>query len=214
MFDNVAAILQTGYTSTHNMSVEGGSDKVTLRASASTLDQTGVIKTSEYSRLNLSLAGRAEVKRWMTVEATMQYASTEHNKVPIGQSGPLYMAMRWPGVDDMSNYFDVDGSRMRMPDYYTDTDLLNPLFGLYRNKLYDESDRFISNAAVNFTPIENTFLRVQMGWDVGMQSFLTSTHPYYANNNNGPGIYSIAKANFSDPTINILGGYSNLFFED
>ncbi len=214
LYDNVAAILQTGYTSRHNMSVEGGSDKVTIRASASTLNQKGVIKTSEYSRLNLSLAGRAEVKRWMTVEATMQYASTNHNKVPIGTSGPLYMAMRWPMVDDMSQYLDPDGSRMRMPSYYTDTDLLNPLFGLYKNKLYDESDRFISNAAVNFTPIQNTFLRVQMGWDVGMQTFFTSTHPYYANNNNGTGVYNIAKVNFSDPTINILGGYTNQFLED
>ena len=214
LYDNVAAIIQTGYASRHNISVEGGTDKVTLRASASTLDQKGVIKTSDFSRLNFSLAGRAEVKRWMTVEATMQYASTAQTKVPLGTSGPLYMAMRWPMVDDMSRYLDVDGSRMRMPDYYTDTDLLNPLFGLYKNKLYDESDRFISNAAVNFTPIENTFLRVQLGWDVGMQTFITSNHPYYANNNNGPGVYNIAKVNFSDPTINILGGYSNEFLDD
>lgn len=214
LYDNVSAVTQTGYTARHNMSVEGGSDKVTLRASASTHDQKGVIKTSEFSRLNLSLAGRAEVKRWMTVEATMQYASTNHNKVPIGTSGPLYMAMRWPMVDDMSQYLDPDGSRMRMPSYYTDTDLLNPLFGMYKNKLYDESDRFISNAAVNFTPIENTFLRVQLGWDVGMQTFITSNHPYYANNNNGPGVYNIAKANFSDPSLNIIGGYNNLFLDD
>lgn len=214
LYDNVAPVMQTGYVSRHNISVEGGSSRVTLRASASTLDQKGVVKTSDYSRLNLSLSGKAEINDWFNMEASMQYASTKNNKVPLGVDGPLYMSMRWPMVDDMSVYLDPSGAFMRMPSFYTDTDLLNPLFGLYRNRLYDESDRFISNAAANFTPIENTFVRVQLGWDVGMQTFITSRHPYFANNNAGTGVYNIAKANFSDPTINILTGYSNEFFND
>ena len=214
LYDNASAVTQTGYTSRHNIAVEGGSDASTLRASASTLNQEGVIKTSDFSRLNLSLSGKSQLKKWINMEASMQYASTKNNKVPIGTAGPLYMAMRWPMVDDMSNYLDESGTFMRMPEYYTDTDLLNPLFGLYKNKLYDESDRFISNAAVTLTPVENFFLRVQLGWDVGMQTFVTSRHPYYANNNAGSGVYNIAKANFSDPSLNVITGYSNNFFGD
>jgi len=41
--------------------------------------------------------------------------------------------------------------------------MLNPLYGLYRNKLYDDSDRFISNVSATLVPIENTFLRAQVG---------------------------------------------------
>lgn len=214
LHNNVDAILQTGFQSKHNISVEGGSDKITLRGSASILDQEGVIKTSDYSRFNLSLSGKAEINKWLNFEASMQYASTKNNKIPLGTDGPLYMAMRWPIIDNMANYLDEDGSHMRMPNYYTDTDLLNPLFGLYKNKLYDESDRFISNVSANIVPVKNTFLRLQMGWDIGMQTFKTSRHPYYFNNNAGTGVYNIAKANFSDPTLNIITGYSNEFFDD
>ncbi len=214
LYNNVDAIMQTGFTSRHNISVEGGSDKTTIRASASVLDQKGVIKTSDFSRFNLSLSGKSEIRKWLTVEASMQYASTGNNKVPLGISGPLYMSMRWPIVDNMLNYLDGDGSRMRMPDYYTDTDLLNPLFGLYKNKLSDESDRVISNFSVNIIPVKNAFVRAQMGWDIGMQTFITSTHPYYFNNNGGVGIYNIAKANFNDLNLNLLTGYSNEFFDD
>lgn len=214
LYDNVDAVLQTGYTSRHNVSVEGGTEKATIRASASLLEQKGVIRTSNYTRSNLSLSGKAEIKKWLNFESSMQYAATENNKVPLGTSGPLYMAMRWPMVDNMANYMDEDGSHMRMPDYYTDTDLLNPLFGLYKNKLSDDSDRFITNFTVSVTPVKNTFIRAQVGWDVGMQTFITSTHPFYYDNNGGVGSYNIAKSNFTDSNINLLTGYSNSFFEE
>ncbi|MDF1561095.1 MAG: SusC/RagA family TonB-linked outer membrane protein, partial [Bacteroidales bacterium] len=214
LYDNISAILQPGFTQRHNVSVEGGSDRVTLRASASTLDQQGIIKTSDYSRFNLSLSGRAEVTKWLTVESTMNYAATENNKVPIGLSSPLRYAMFWPMVSDMSEWLDEDGSHMATPDYYLDADMLNPLFGLYRNKLWDDSDRFISNISATLVPIENTFIRAQVGWDVGMQTYIATRHPYYDTYQDGTGIYNITKSNFSDPTLNVLAGYANEFLDD
>ncbi|WP_321478998.1 SusC/RagA family TonB-linked outer membrane protein [uncultured Bacteroides sp.] len=212
LYDNINAVMQTGFASKHNISVEAGSEKATLRAAASFLDQTGVVKKTDYSRMNISLAGKAEITKWLKFEASMQYTSTTNTKALRGTDGPLYRAMKWPQVDNMSNYLDADGSRMRMPNYYTNTNLLNPLFGLNKNRFYDESDRFISNAAITITPIEHTFIRAQVGWDVGMQTFETSKHPYYYDNNAGSGSYNLAKSNFSDPTLNILAGYNNEFF--
>ena len=214
LYDNIDAILQTGFTMRHNISVEGGSDRVTLRASASTLDQQGVIITSDFSRFNLSLSGKAEVTKWLTVESTMQYAATENNKVPIGAAGPVYMAMQWPMVDDMRVWLNEDGSHMSTPDYYLDGDLINPIFGLNRNKLYDDSDRFISNVSATLVPLANTFVRAQIGWDVGMQTYIATRHPYYDTYQDGVGIYNISKSNFSDPTLNVLTGYSNNFLDD
>jgi TonB-linked SusC/RagA family outer membrane protein len=212
LYDNLASLIQTGFTSRHDISIEGGTDKISLRASARKLNSTGVIKTSGSDNLNLSLSGKAEINRWLSIEASMQYANTNTSKVPYGTDGPLYMATLWPITDNMANYLDEDGSHMRMPDLYTDTDLLNPLFGLYKNKLKDQSDRVLSIASINITPVKNTFIRMQMGWDFGMQTFITSKHPYYFNNSAGIGVYNIAKRNFSDPSLNLLTGYSNEFF--
>lgn len=212
LYNNIDAVLQTGFTSKHNIAVEAGSDKATLRAAASFLDQTGVIKTTDYGRTNLTLSGKADITKWLKFEASMQYTSTTNTKALRGTSGPLYLAMRWPMVDNMANYLDADRSHMRLPNYYTDTDMLNPLFGLNRNKYYDESDRFLSNAAITIRPIKEFFVRAQVGWDVGTQTFETSNHPYYSNNNAGSGYYNLSKSNFSDPTLNILAGYNNEFF--
>ena len=214
LYDNISAIMQPGFTMKHNLSAEAGNEKMTIRASASTLNQDGVVKTSEFSRFNLALSGRAEVAKWMTIESSMQYASTFNHKVPIGTEGPLYRAMRWPMVDDMSIYTNIDGSHMSTPSYYLDGDLLNPLYGMDRNLFEDNSDRFISNISANLTPIKNSFLRIQVGWDVGMQTYISSRHPYYDTYQDGYGYYNLLKSNFSDPTLNIITGYNNSFFND
>ena len=80
LYDNVAAVLQTGVLARHNISVEGGSEKASLRASASTMDQTGVIKTTDYGRTNFSLAGKVKVDKWLNVETSMQYVRTNNKK--------------------------------------------------------------------------------------------------------------------------------------
>ena len=214
LYDNVDAILQTGFSQKHNISVEAGSDKATLRGSFSYLDGQGVIKQTDYGRINLSLSGKADITNWLKFESSMQYAHATNDKARINADGPLAKAMVWPMVDNMANYLAADGIHMRTPDYYTDLDLLNPLFAMYKNKNFDKSDRFISNVAFTITPVKNTFVRAQVGWDVGMQTFVSSTHPYYSYDNSGDGTYSLVHSNFSDPTLNILAGYNNKFFND
>ncbi len=211
-YNNIDALMQTGFTSKHNISAEGGTEKISVRGSASFLDNTGTIKNTDLKRMTISFSGKAQITKWMSFESSMQYIKSSNNKAPRGTDGPLFKAMIWPNIDDMSNYLQEDGSHMRMPAYYTDTDLLNPLFGLYNNKFYDESSRFISSAAVNITPFRDAFIRAQAGWDVGAQTFQTSIHPYYFKNNAGAGTYNIAKSNFSDPTLNLLAGYNKELF--
>ncbi|RYZ61706.1 MAG: SusC/RagA family TonB-linked outer membrane protein, partial [Chitinophagaceae bacterium] len=215
LYDNVEAIMQTGFTQRHNLSVEGGTERATIRGGVSYLQQEGVIKTTDYDRLNLSLAGQAKITDWLNFESSMQFTRTNNNKVLRGTDGPLYRAMLWPLVDNMLVYETPDGF-MRKPDYYLDSDLLNPLFGMNKGLNFDRSNRFISNIAFTITPIRNAFLRAQVGWDVGTQTFQNSWHPYYAANNQRTdgGRYDIVQANFSDPTINIIGGYNKKFLND
>lgn len=213
LYRNIPEILQTGFSGTHNLSVEGGTDRATVRFSFAQLNQTGVIKTTGFDRTNISVAGKAKVSEWLNIESSMQYTHTVNDKVLRGTEGPLYRAMMWPIVDDMSNYLTPDGVHMRNPDYYIDKDLLNPLFALYKNKYQDKSDRFLSNIAVTLTPIANSFLRAQIGWDVGTQNFVSSLHPYYAYDNGGVGQYFLTHVGFSDPTVNLIAGYNNKFFD-
>ena len=212
LYDNVAAILQTGFAQTHNVSVEGGSDKVTVRGSASYLEQQGVVKTTDYTRLNIALSGKAEITKWLSFESNMSYASTTNTKSTKGTNGPLKRAVRWPLTDDMSNVFAEGSIAMRKPAIYTDTDLMNPLYALYKNRNYDESDRMMVNVSLNATPTKNTFIRATMGWDNGIADYEYHVHPFYANPTSasyGSGSYNLTKSQWLDKTINVLAGYNN-----
>lgn len=211
LYDNIGSVLQTGFSQTHNISVEGGTDKITVRGAASYLDQTGVVKTTDYKRLNITLSGRAEITKWLNFESTIGYTNTENNKSTKGAYGPLYSSVRWPLTDNMANYILPNG-KMRTPELYTDTDLLNPLYALYKNVNFDESDRIMANIGLNVTPSKHTYIRATMGWDVGMQKFQYHVHPYYGDPTSasyGYGSYNLTKANFTDKSLNILAGYNN-----
>jgi len=219
-FDNTAAVLQTGFMHRHNLSMEAGNDKMSVRASASFFDQDGVIKTTGLTRTNLSLAGRAELTKWLSMEGSMQYVNAKNDKALRGLYGPVRYSYRWPSVDDMSIYLADDGAHMKYPAYYTDTDLLNPLFALKKNLMHDQTDRIISAFSLNFTPIAHTYLRLQMGWDVSTSTYETGTHPYYVaanqsvDDSNNSGTYNITKYNTNDPTINVLAGYNNNWMDN
>lgn len=216
LYDNISAILQSGFSQKHSVSVEGGSDKVTVRTGLSWQKSSGVVKTTSNDRLNVSLAGKAEVTKWLKFDGSMQYTNQKNTKALRGTSGPLYQAMLWPMVDNMAEYMDPDGVKMKLPSYYVDTDLLNPLFGLNKNKYKDKSDRFLIALGVTVTPTKHTFVTGKFGWDMANQKYLAITSPYWGNRasaeyTKGTGTYNLVKDNYSDPNMSILAGYNNDF---
>ena len=211
LYDNMSALLQTGFSQNHNISVEGGTDKITVRGAASITDQKGVIKTTDYQRINVTLSGKAEVTKWLSFDASMQYMQTGNTKAEKGLYGVLYRASRWPLNDDMSNYINPDGTMSR-PELYTDTDLLNPMFALYKNYNHDDVDRMVGSFNVNITPTKHTFVRATYGMDFSIGEYKVYTHPYYGNptsSSYGKGSLNFSKPTYRDQTIDVLAGYNN-----
>ncbi|MDR1983321.1 MAG: SusC/RagA family TonB-linked outer membrane protein [Prevotellaceae bacterium] len=210
-YDNYDAVLQTGVTQKHSLSIDGGTDKFTIRASASYTDQTGVVKTTDYTRLNLSLSGKAEIKPWLEIEGSIQFAETTNSKAPKGSGGVFGQALRWPIFDDMRNYLAPDGRHMRVSaPPYLDTDLTNPLFGLYKNRFYDESNNIISSFTARLMPIENWYIITTAGWNISANTYETAYHPYYANygSRSDGGKYNISKGNSNYSSLTFVTGYT------
>ena len=77
-YDNIAAVLQTGFSQRHNLSLEAGDDKKSFRASYSYTDQQGVVKTTDYGRNNISIAGQAQLRRPIHLQQLL--SSTVHQQ--------------------------------------------------------------------------------------------------------------------------------------
>lgn len=213
LYDNIKAVMQDGFSQTHNVSVEGGTEKITVRGAASYIDQKGIVKTTDYNRMNITLSGKAQVTKWLNFDAMLGYTKSTNTKALKGTAGPMYRAAHWPMIDDMSKYLDEDGVQMRLPILYTDTDLLNPLYALYKNKNYDKTDRMLTTIGVNITPTKHTFLIAKLGWDYSASKYEYFVHPYYSNRNSASygegGSVNISKYNLLDKSLNVLAGYNN-----
>ena len=85
LYDNVAAVLQTGFSHRHNVSVQAGKDKMSFRASAEFLDTEGVIKTTDLSRMTIRIGGKAEVNKWLNLDGSVAYIKSTNNKVARGR---------------------------------------------------------------------------------------------------------------------------------
>jgi TonB-linked SusC/RagA family outer membrane protein len=211
LYDNLANLFQTGISQQHNLVFDAGNDNMTIRASASILDQTGVVPVASYNRRNLSIAGTIKVASWINLNASMQYINSVNNKVAKGSGGVLDLAMRWPLTDNMSNFLAADGTSIKYPDKYQDIDVLNPYFDIYRNKRQDATDRFISTMNLSLTPIKNLEIRALVGWDVSTSKYITSINPQFTTLVAKTGSYDQSNVVESDPTLNLIATYSRTF---
>ena len=218
IYDNTAAVLQTGFMQRHNVQLEAGDDKKSFRAGYSYTDQEGVVKTTDYKRHNITVSGQAQLTKWAKMDGSMQYSHTSNTKVGLGTDGPVYRTYTWPLVDDMTNYMAPDGLHMAYPTWYSDTDMLNPLFGLYKNKNYDESDHVTASLGVSLNPFEGFMINGRFGWDFSSTTYENGTHPYYRSNNQSyptatskGGAYSIVKQNLNDKNLDIIARYDKEF---
>ncbi len=210
LYNNLKNFFQTGVSQKHNISFDAGNESMTVRVSAGTLSQTGIVPTSKYTKNNISLAGTAKLANWVNVESSLQFMETTNTKVSKGTGGPLQRAITWPLTDDMRVYLNDAGS-IRYPNRYVDVDILNPYFDLYKNKNYDEGSRFIANMAVNITPIKDLLLKAQVGYDVANTTYEVVRHPEWSSTATGTGSYDQSRVYQSNPTVNLIASYKKDF---
>lgn len=83
---------ETGFLQRHNISVNGGSQKIAYHLSAGMMSQDGILIKSKdkYNRKNISLNINSEVTDWLNLQATMGYISTKQ-EFPYIPNGEWYL---------------------------------------------------------------------------------------------------------------------------
>ncbi|WP_234735903.1 SusC/RagA family TonB-linked outer membrane protein [Tellurirhabdus bombi] len=174
-YNNAEGFLRTGTGQRHNISFDGGSDRVTYRLSAGYFHSQGVIPNTDYKRLNVSLGGTAKISQKLSVESTLQYINTDNRKVSKGANSFLLGLLSWPANDNMAEYLNPDGSRKKVTTGTSEIE--NPYFDVNKNRLRDRGNRAITNIGLNYTPTEWLTFTGRIGLDVYSTQYLFMYHP-------------------------------------
>lgn len=182
--DNLRLPFRDGITQTHNVSVQGGNDKGTIRLSLTNQDQTPIINNSNYNRTTVNLGTNIKISEKLKADATITYVKYKRLNSPmIGEDGNsfskgfLYSYPRsYQGID-MENYQMEDGSRNMLEEYpfqYVDKYLW---WNYNNNNTWQDRDKYTGSLALiyDIAPWLNATGRI--GRDYTVEQFTSKNKP-------------------------------------
>lgn len=166
-YDNIDGFFRRGSAQTHNLSFSGATTdgRINYRLATSSDKTSGVVRNTDYGRVNLTGASQAQITSWLNTDVSMAYTYDTNNQVYKGDIGPLIGALIWPQDDDAKNYLTPAGTRRRLTTLSSSAELDNPYFNIAKNKVNAKNNRIIANVGLTITPFSWGNLRTNIGTD-------------------------------------------------
>ena len=160
-------ITRTAITKEHNLSMNGGSDKLTYFASAGLQDQEGVIKNNSLKRYT----GRMNVTQKLlndrvSVDMNLNVSQIENERPNVGTliGGALATNPTYPAYDENGNPYPI-------------TDLTNPLSSLSLYKDFTETTRILANISPSVNIVKGLTYKLNFGIDRSNENRDVQTMP-------------------------------------
>lgn len=198
-YDNIEGFFRNGFTQKHNLSMSGGSDRVSYRVSTSYTNQNGIIPNSLYDRINITGATTATLNSWLKTDLSIGYTYSNNDQARKGVGGPLIGLLVWPQTDDARNYLNAAGTRRRVTSLASNQEMDNPYFNVEKNRINSKVNRVISNLGLTLTPFKWVSVKSNIGIDNYTSQNLVLRHPESAAGFSRNGIMDVA----NDITRNI-----------
>ena len=166
-YDNVDGFLRTGFSQNHNLTFSGATadNTINYRLSTSFDKEEGVVRSSAYSRANITGSSQARINSWLTTDLSMIYSYINNDQVYKGDIGPLMGLMLWPQNDNAKDYLTPAGTRRLVTIVGAGTELDNPYYNVARNKLNAKTNRLITNIGLVVTPFSWGNIKTNLGTD-------------------------------------------------
>ncbi len=175
-YDNLDAFYQTGFTQKHNVSVEGGTEALSLRTSLAYTNQKGVIPTTAYENFNAKVSGVSRMSSKLSVIGSLNFVTAKTTKTFKGAGSPMLSVLSWPIADDITNYLTATGDRRTITGSYT-AELDNPFFAMNNNPNDDKVNTVFANFGVDYKPAKWININARAGAQVISQEGLSAYHP-------------------------------------
>ena len=156
-------IFRTAWQHQHQLSAQGGSDKVQYYVSGSYMDQQGTIIGSNFNRFSVRTNLDAQLKRWLKLGVNATYAITNDNlKLADSNQGLIYYSLTT--IPDIPVY-DVNGNySSTIREGYTSP---NPVALAMMDEILLKRKKLSGNIYAELTPVKHITWRTELGFDMG-----------------------------------------------
>lgn len=204
VYDNVGDFLGTGFLQKYDMSISGGNEKFNAYASASYMNNEGVVPNDYKNRLNVFLKGEFKPSKYVTIQLSTNFVNSKSR----GFGNSMSTVYGWAINRNMADYATLEGrpnwsNRYDHWEILTDEEKIgatvSPYFGRYMDKSQTDATRTIINGQISYEPIENLVFTGKLGYDKGY-----STYDSYT-------VSRFVDSDFADPESSALADYRYKF---
>jgi TonB-linked SusC/RagA family outer membrane protein len=176
VYDNVGNFFQQGLRQSHNITLEGGSDKATYRLSTSYISDKGVVPTNKMDQVNIRLTGVSQITTKLRATTSLNYIGTNNFQPLRSAQGFLIGMLAFPFYLDAQQYLTADGRRFRT--FGEDAnDLDNPFFNVYKNINSNRTNRTVANIQLEYNVTPWLTLAGILGADIFSTRYNRFQHP-------------------------------------
>ena len=175
LYNNIEAFFHNGFTQRHNLSMDGGTDKVSYRVSMGFNDVGAIIDGAGQRKINLSNALHGTLNKWLSYDFSLAYTNDFVDGVFKSTYGPMIGLLRWPSGDDAQNYLNPDGTRRKLSTSSSEFD--NPYFNVKKNDYWTKTNRLTNVTSLNIKPTEWLLVVGKVGFDFYSNQNYVLRHP-------------------------------------
>ena len=157
------AVFQTALQHSHQLSAQGGTEKVKYYVSGSYMNQEGTIIGSKFNRLSLRTNLDAELKSWLKMGVNIAYSNSNDNlKLADGQQGMIYYSLTSSPAIPIYN---IDGTYASVSqEGYTNP---NPIAMGLANEILLNRQKLNGNIFFDVSFYKDLTLHTEFGFDIG-----------------------------------------------
>ena len=167
-------VFRTAIQHQHQVSAQGGTEKVQYYVSGSYTDQQGTVIGTNFQRFSARANLDAQVKKWLKIGLNATYANTTDDlKLADGGEGLIFSAL---GTLPDIPVYDVDGNYATVVrEGYTSA---NPIGLAMLNSYQLKRQKLTGNIYAEITPFKHITWRSELGFDIN-NSDATTFKPTY-----------------------------------
>lgn len=211
--NNIANFVQTGITSTNEVSVSNNTDMMNYRIGISNMSNRGIIPNSDLFRNNVTAATTLRVRENITVSSNINYNRSWSNNRPASNRGtnPLQWAYNVPqetDIRDLKSYWEegLEGIQQR-----------TPYNGLYNNPYFLANevnnsfsrDRIFGNLKAEWKIFKDFSLMGRYSLDQFSEKRESKLSPSYTGEPNN-GAYGVQDITSYERNVDFLATYSKV----